>query len=167
MISINSKGTLKLLSGVMLKNNNTTNKSPDHFDVSTYCGGITNMGHLIMEGGVISGNVGNGYGGVFNEGIFTMSGGTITGNSGYSSGGVYNMGTFEMSGGDISSNHTSCAESVYNTEYGKFCFTCGSIVYESSSYAAIYVIGAFSMSGGAVITGTDDSKDIFLISAAL
>lgn len=166
LFRVNPEGSLKLLPGVILKNNNTSNNPPNYYDVSTLCGGIYNLGSLIMEGGSISDNIGKYYGGVYNEGSFIMSGGTITGNSGNSSGGVYNTGTFTMSGGDISYNSSNCAEGVNNNYNSEFNMTGGTIAYASSAYAGIYNSGTFRISGNASITGTSDAIDILLLKAA-
>ncbi|HKL98908.1 MAG TPA: hypothetical protein VJZ06_03240 [Mobilitalea sp.] len=166
LLTILPNGFLKLLPGVMLKNNDTTSSTSNYYDISTLCGGIYNMGHIIMEGGSISGNTGAYYGGVYNVGSFIMSGGSITTNSGSLCGGVLNEGTFEMSGGENSYNLSGAAGNVYNKYNCEFYFTGGSVIYDPSCYAGVYNSGAFTMSGSAVITGTNDSKDILLLDAS-
>ena len=107
-ITVNSAGTLTMLSGVIFGNTIYGNG-----------GGVYNAGTFEMQGGVIANNTANtnnlndGGGGVYNVGTFTVSGdGCLIANNtaaGFSNGGgVHNTGSFVVSGTDcLIANNTA------------------------------------------------------------
>lgn len=103
-----------------------------------------------MTGGCICNNTAEHAGGVQSFGIFTMSGGVITNNTAthqYGIGGIeVSGGHFIMTGGSI--HHNNGYDSVSITE-GRFSQFVDDIKYERTA------VGNFSISGNAVIPGSD------------
>ena len=89
LVRVDSSGTLIMNNGSTVTGN------------TSYDGGVfIQNGTFTMNGGEISGNIGDGV--FIQNGTFTMSGGEISGNTRY---GVYMPGgTFTMNGGEISGN---------------------------------------------------------------
>jgi len=109
---VSNSGHFTIRGGVISNNTTTANLG----------GGISNttVGTLVMESGIISGNIAElRGGGVANTGSFTINNGTINGNRVYrpngGGGGVYNFtGTFIMNGGTISDNAAAEGGGLWN-----------------------------------------------------
>jgi hypothetical protein len=116
-------------------------------------GGVfVTRGTFIMNGGIISGNIGGGVQ-VENRGTFTMNGGTISGNTGNWGGGVYiQNGTFTMNGGTISGNTANMGGGVRSDSDGNFTMNGGFISGNTAAQGGGVCGTGFTMRGG-VISG--------------
>ena len=136
------------LGGTLIMNNNTA------ISGNTSGRGITiDGGNFIMNGGIISGNSGDGHGGgvlIRDEGTFTLNNGTISGNNASNGGGgvCVENGNFIMNNGNISGNVTGMRYSVCVNRNGTFLMTGGSI--SGNSVEGVGVWGTFTMTGGTI-----------------
>jgi len=124
--------------------------------LSTSNGGaieIGNNGTLVLNGGVIIGNIAN-KGIVYNNSTFTMNGGAIMGNriygfkadEGY--GAVYNEGTVTINKGEIMYNKAYRGGGVYNK--GVLTMNNGHIMYNEATFGAGIHRGEIYLYGGEI-----------------
>jgi len=139
------------LGGTLIMNNNTA------ISGNTSGRGITiDGGNFIMNGGIISGNSGDGHGGgvlIRDEGTFTFNNGTISGNNASNGGGgvCVENGIFTMNNGNISGNTTGMSSSVSVDRDGTFIMTGGSISGNFGDFfGGVGVLGTFTMTGGTI-----------------
>ena len=127
LVLVNLGGTLKMEEGSKITGNN-----------GTWGGGVLVVGHLDVNGGVITGNTAREGGGGVNideGGTITMRSGAITNNTARAGGGVFVwLGDFTMSDGTISDNTSD--------EVG----------------GGVFVAGTFTMSDGTISGNTAVSQ---------
>ena len=160
---------LELYPGVVIQNNNSSDKS---------VGGVYNSGYFHMFGGIIRNNVGSSVGGVYNYGEFVLQGGDICNNSGRTGGVSVNYNSnFTLNGGRVFDNSGSLSGGIYLSNNSIFTMNGGSITQNTAvsneddiaNASAIYsnTCYSFTMNSGTISDNIDGLSGIVLVNMNL